>query len=1083
MGSTVAPNRLVAESRIMVKIAWKVINSYGPYAYLQESVKEGSKVTSKHLAYLGSIGKAGLIPGTVLMVPSSKDFPGGRVTVPFVPDETAESLKPGALAVVQSLKSQVDAGLAKQDIVMPGQGKAGASAAKPAPQKSQASKKGKEKKPGKVAPNFQTEPAPGVADQTGEMEPNEDQGAPVAPVWKKTASAKGSTAGGIYEDQYGSKFYIKRPKSQQHVQNELLAQDLYKLAGIEVLESFGTELSGDPALASAWVEGLTGSGINPKDLLGTKEGFVPDAWLANWDSVGVGSSKYDNILNLNGKAVRVDVGGALLFRGTGGPKGSKFGNEVTELEGLRNPSLNPVAATVYGEMTPAEIQASAQAVLAIGNKAIEDAVKARFSDDPAFAKQLSDKLIARRDYIADYLQKAGEADPGTVVESTETVVDIAPLPPPSPVAPNFKAEPAGAAAPDEPAPVAAALATGGAFKLSGVPKDNKGKPLIAASNVKKLEKAAATGNPDDLQVVAEALWEKMKSPAKKAAILNAAAELKGKMLGIPTQEGDGGSGFGDAMADVASGKLDLPDQQVPSPQVVKKYRAQVKEGKKNYDADLEQIAGKKGSNEGGLFKDKTVDTLHYIKWPNSPVRAKMEALTALLYSHAGVPVPSVRTIEFQSKDAVMSDWIEGAAPMSLGEMQLHEDVRAGFAADAWLANWDVVGLAADNIVKGPGAKAYRIDLGGSMLFRAQGKGKAFPAEVDEIETLRNPSVNKEASQVFGNLSAAELAASVERVAGIGDDAIDNAVDSIELPKTSPDYPASQFGEMANDLPELVKTRLKQRRDYLAETVLHQLQKKQTEVSELKEISDLSGDSVELIADRAEGYSLTSPDAGEKWNLTEKVMVTELGPETGKLAADKVKSHYHGWKGSSNSAKGAVLRWAAGAMHGEGGTEIRRLNKFNQFLVGEGMMKEQTRKSHAKYLQEQATAEGAQNFVDGLNITREQNEVLLAMKHPGKKEVTVYRGWKPDQVKYLNLQEAPVGSMLLLDDPPLYSWSFSPKIAHSFQGGHGSFVVKATVPIDAIVLTDLTNTTGAFTGEDEVLFKGVDNFAMEVIKKQ
>ena len=74
-------------------------------------------------------------------------------------------------------------------------------------------------------------------------------------------------------------------------------------------------------------------------------------------------------------------------------------------------------------------------------------------------------------------------------------------------------------------------------------------------------------------------------------------------------------------------------------------------------------------------------------------------------------------------------------------------------------------------------------------------------------------------------------------------------------------------------------------------------------------------------------------------------------------------------------------------------------------------------------------------------------------------------------------------MLLLDDPPLYSWSFSPKIAHSFQGGHGSFVVKATVPIDAIVLTDLTNTTGAFTGEDEVLFKGVDNFAMEVIKKQ
>ena len=67
-------------------------------------------------------------------------------------------------------------------------------------------------------------------------------------------------------------------------------------------------------------------------------------------------------------------------------------------------------------------------------------------------------------------------------------------------------------------------------------------------------------------------------------------------------------------------------------------------------------------------------------------------------------------------------------------MSKHPDVRAGFLADAWLANWDVVGLAADNIVTGPGKKAYRIDVGGSLIFRAQGKGKPFPPEVSE--TLR-----------------------------------------------------------------------------------------------------------------------------------------------------------------------------------------------------------------------------------------------------------------------------------------------------------------------------------------------------------
>ena len=231
------------------------------------------------------------------------------------------------------------------------------------------------------------------------------QAGAATPAWKLLEGPKGSTPGGLYEDQQGNKAYIKVPQSQQHVRNELLAQDLYKLAGVNVLESGEAELQGKPAIASDWSEGFTGSGVNPKGLPGTKERFVADAWLANWDSVGVGSSKYDNILNLDGKAVRVDVGGSLLFRATGGPKGDKFGNVVTEIEGLRDPSLNPVAATVYGDMTPEEINASAQAVVGISDNAIEEAVKARFSDDPALASELAEKLIARRNYISEWVEK------------------------------------------------------------------------------------------------------------------------------------------------------------------------------------------------------------------------------------------------------------------------------------------------------------------------------------------------------------------------------------------------------------------------------------------------------------------------------------------------------------------------------------------------------------------------------------------------------------------------------------------------------------------------------------------------------
>ena len=82
----------------MVKVAWKVINGYGPYAYLQKSVKSKGKVTSKHIAYLGAagLGKDGiaLVPGKHFNAPPAEDFPGGRLRIPLVGDETEAKLKP-----------------------------------------------------------------------------------------------------------------------------------------------------------------------------------------------------------------------------------------------------------------------------------------------------------------------------------------------------------------------------------------------------------------------------------------------------------------------------------------------------------------------------------------------------------------------------------------------------------------------------------------------------------------------------------------------------------------------------------------------------------------------------------------------------------------------------------------------------------------------------------------------------------------------------------------------------------------------------------------------------------------------------
>lgn len=624
-------------------------------------------------------------------------------------------------------------------------------------------------------------------------------------------------------------------------------------------------------------------------------------------------------------------------------------------------------------------------------------------------------------------------------------------------------------------------------KIGDVPLNNKGKPLISKANVKKLEAAAAKGA-DELDATAKTIVDKLLHPPKKAAVLNAAAELKGQIQGVDVHEGDGGSGLSETMDKVEEGKVKLPKQDTPSLNVMRQQEQKLQKGTKSYNADLVKVSGQKGSNEGGLFKDKKLETLHYVKWPNSPTRARIEALTALLYAYAKVPVPTVSVIRFQNKDAVMSDWIEDAATMSWTEIAKHKDVREGFAADAWLANWDVVGLQADNLVKGPGNKAYRIDVGGSMLFRAQGKPKPFPAAVPELETMRNPSIAPQASKAFKNLTPTQLRNGAKKVAAVTDAQIDYAVDSVKLPKKSPDYPASQFGKEANDLPKMLKARLKARRDWLMEEVLEaekkeaKLKKEQAAVVKyLEEKSGMKPASVKVLVSKGPKYSPSTPTAKSKWTLASQVMRAELGKSEGEEASKATREHYNAWKGSSISPKGAVLRWGAGAMTGEGRRELRRMEKFNDFLVKEKQLTAKKAKEHAQYLQNASVKDDAEHLVEGLRVTNKQNEVILLVQNPGEETVTIYRGWKTPQVKYLEATGAQVGDILTLQDPPLYSWSLSPAVAKNFGGGHGSIVTRADVPIDRVILSDVVNSTGLYGHENEVLFKGVKNLKMEVTK--
>jgi len=193
------------------------------------------------------------------------------------------------------------------------------------------------------------------------------------------------------------------------------------------------------------------------------------------------------------------------------------------------------------------------------------------------------------------------------------------------------------------------------------------------------------------------------------------------------------------------------------------------------DADsFEQIGPQRGSNPGGLFQDKATGEKWYVKYPQSDAHARNEALAAHFYKLANVKVPEVKLIRGPNgKLGVASKIIDGleenAQLLMSGKAK---GVMEGFAADAWLANWDVMGLTYDNMLIKGGKYAYRVDTGGALLFRAQGarKGAAFGNVVEEWTTFRTVQ-SYTTTPVFSRITEKQLLTSANRVLKISDDSI------------------------------------------------------------------------------------------------------------------------------------------------------------------------------------------------------------------------------------------------------------------------------------------------------------------------
>lgn len=184
-------------------------------------------------------------------------------------------------------------------------------------------------------------------------------------------------------------------------------------------------------------------------------------------------------------------------------------------------------------------------------------------------------------------------------------------------------------------------------------------------------------------------------------------------------------------------------------------------------ADEVEVVRKLGGSTGAeLVKDTQNGKLYVRKKGNTPDHIREEFAADQAYRAAGLDVPRAILYDTPSGPVKLAEYIEGrsladflskATPQEAAETL--GKLKKGFATDAILANHDVVGLSMDNVLVDAKGVPWRIDNGGSLRFRAQGAPKSsavWNADVAELETLRDASINPQTARAFADITELEI---------------------------------------------------------------------------------------------------------------------------------------------------------------------------------------------------------------------------------------------------------------------------------------------------------------------------------------
>lgn len=206
----------------------------------------------------------------------------------------------------------------------------------------------------------------------------------------------GSTGPKLHKNATGKRWVVKKGASfapLEQIMGETLANDVYAVVGIPVPRHKFDRRGG--VLILEYIEGRLLRDVEGREYEKAKSelqaGFVVDALLANWDVIGLDE---DNVILPadGGPAVRIDNGGVFTSKASGGHK--PFTPEVKELYTMRNSTVSPSAAKIFGDLTDATIIAQIERIIIPHY----DAILGIFDDRP----NLQPTVKRRLDYLVQY---------------------------------------------------------------------------------------------------------------------------------------------------------------------------------------------------------------------------------------------------------------------------------------------------------------------------------------------------------------------------------------------------------------------------------------------------------------------------------------------------------------------------------------------------------------------------------------------------------------------------------------------------------------------------------------------------------